>query len=164
MLILHALNITTPSKALAMWVWDLSGVQRACFEALLWGRRLQRMSAESKAASPASPPRQGQAPRLPDSPFTNSGEPGAEHTSGALVQLQSADSRGLEGRASSDAETAALAGRGSGDAEAAPASAVQPRRRELRSMSLRPAQQGAGSSEPSATASALEASLPTHLT
>ena len=80
------------------------------------------------------------------------------------MQLQSADSRGLEGRAFSDLETSALAVRGSGSAEAASASAAQPRRRELRSMSLRPAQQGAESSEPSATASALEASPPIHLT
>lgn len=118
------------------------------------------MSADSRAASPASPPLQGQAPRLPDSPFTDSGEAGVKHAGGAAAQPASADSRGLEGRASSGADAAALTSRGSGGTESVPAPTVQPGRRELRSMSLRPAQQAADSSEPSATASALEASLP----
>ena len=117
------------------------------------------MSADSRGASPASPSLQGQAPQLPDSPFTDSGEPGsAKQASRSPAQLQSMDARGLEGRPSSGAEAAALTSRGSGGAEAASASAAQPRRRELRSMSLRPEQQGSDSSEPSATASALEAS------
>ena len=125
-------------------------------------RRLQRMSADSRVASPASPSVQGQAPRLPDSPFTDSGEPGsAKQASRSPTELQSVDSRGLEGRPSGGAEAAAaLTSRGSGGAEAASASAAQPRRRELRSMSLRPAQQSADSSEPSATFSAQEASFP----
>ena len=117
------------------------------------------MSADSRAASPASPSLPGQALRLPDSPFTNGGKAGAKLASSAPAQLDSADSRGLEGRASGGAEAAALTGRGPGGAESVPA--AQPSRRELRSMSLRPPQQAADSSEPSATASALEASPPT---
>lgn len=101
---------------------------------------------------------QGQAAALPDSPFRSGEQPGAA----AAAQPEGAeDSRGLEGRSPLCSAEAAAA------PAAAPPSvaAAQPRRRELRSMSLRPALQGAEASEPSATASALEASprlLPTH--
>jgi len=163
-----------------MWaapLMDLCSIQSAFLKSFLYCR-LQRMSIDSRAASPASPLLHGQSSRLPDSPFTNSGEPSLKGMSGSSAQLDSADSRGLEGRASGGTEAAVLAGKASGGTEAAAlagsasagieAAAVagrgsggaeagaQPRRRELRSMSLRPAQESVDSSESSATASALE--------
>ena len=137
--------------------------------------RLSQNSSDSRGTSPASSALPGRiAHQLPESPFQGSDTPVAETAAANLSQLPSANSRGsLDGRASSGAErpssagaaavqsdSRGLEGRAAGGAEAAAAAPPQPRRRELRSMSLRPAMQaGSLSSEPSATASALEASL-----
>ena len=137
--------------------------------------RLSQNSSDSRGTSPASSALPGRiAHQLPESPFQGSDAPAAQTAAANLSQLPSADSRGsLDGRASSGADrpssagvaavqsdSRGLEGRAAGSAEAAAMAPLQPRRRELRSMSLRPAlQAGSLSSEPSATASALEASL-----
>ena len=137
-------------------------------------RSSQNLS-DSRGTSPASSALPGRiAHQLPESPFQGNDAPAAQAAAANMAQLPSADSRGsLDGRASSGAErpssagaaavqsdSRGLEGRAAGGAEAAAAAPPQLRRRELRSMSLRPAMQaGSLSSEPSATASALEASL-----
>ena len=136
--------------------------------------RLSQNSSDSQGTSPASSALPGRlAHQLPESPFQDSAAPPTQPAAGTGSQLCSADPvSSLDGRAPSGVERSTstgaaamqsdsrgLEGRAGGGREAAAAASPQPRRRELRSMSLRPAMQGGSHSpEPSATASALEAS------